>query len=146
MVNPQAFLVVGHSQWGKSKTLWALTNDQRGWVTLDGKQFFVRLMSNNDVPDSYEKFINSLGPIKKPLVIAAYCPERPPYPFITALAKKYNLILWILEHNYADTASITPDEIQSLHKFGKVECYSLRRSEAVARASALMQFIQVNAK
>jgi hypothetical protein len=144
MVNPQAFLVVGHSQWGKSKTLWALTNDHRGWVTLDGKQFFVRLMSNNDVPDSYDKFINSLNPTKKPLVIAAYCPEKSPYPLITTLAKKYNVLIWILEHNYADTASITSTEIQNLRQFGNVECYSLRRSEAVARASALVQFIQAN--
>jgi hypothetical protein len=74
----------------------------------------------------------------------AYCPERPPCPFITALAKKYNVLLWVLEHNYADTSSITPTKIQSFHQFGKVECYLLRRSKAVAQASALVQFIQAN--
>ena len=82
MAKNQAFLVVGHRHWGKSTTLRALTNGQRGWLVLEGKRFFVRLMSNDNVPDSYEDFISALDPAKKPLVIMAYCPENPPYPLI----------------------------------------------------------------
>lgn len=144
MANTRAFLVVGHRHWGKSTTLRALTNHQRGWVMLDGKRFFVRLMSNDDVPDSYEDFINGLDPAKKPFIIAAYCPENLPYPLITALAKKYNVFLWVLEHNYHDTAAVAASEIEALRKFGKVECYAQRGTEAASRGAALAQFVKAN--
>jgi len=54
-----AFAVVGHRDWGKSTTLRSLAGNRR-WVTLNGKRFFVRLMSNDDVPRKYQKFIEQL--------------------------------------------------------------------------------------
>ena len=110
MNRSKAFLVVGHRNWGKSKTLRALTNDEYGWVTLHGKHFFIRFMSNDDVPSKYSEFIEALDPTKKPLVIVAYCPEQSPYVLIDAISKKYDLFIWVLQHNYGCTREISESE------------------------------------
>src|SRR6266705_5335319 len=94
---PTAFAVVGHRNWGKSTTLRALTG-KPGWAKLDGKDFFVRLMSNDDVPDGYEDFVAGLDPKKKPYVLVAYCPEKGRPRFLVALARKYSVHVFALEH------------------------------------------------
>jgi len=139
---PQAFLVVGHSHWGKSTTLRALTGSARiKKIVIDGKGFFVRKMSNDDKPRDYSDFISNLDPTKKPLVIMAYCPETV---LINALAKKYELFFWILEHKFDDTTSISASEIEALRALGHVECYSHRRTSGAIRGAALTDFIRAN--
>src|SRR5579859_6089333 len=72
----KAFAVVGHKQWGKSKTLAALTNEdthQRRCV-IKSQEFFVRRMSNDDVPPSFYARLGNLTPERWPYVILAMCP------------------------------------------------------------------------
>ena len=154
MDKSRVFLVVGHSNWGKSRTLRALTNGvlTKGlhpWITIDERQFFVRMMSNDDVPSSnptsYPTLIHNLTPEQIPFVIMAYCPEKDSSsPLITALAKKYEIFAWVLEHKYDCKESIKESEIKALRKFGMVECYTPKHTEAEARATALVQFIRTS--
>jgi hypothetical protein len=150
MAKGKAFLVVGHRHWGKSRTLRALCDDKKGgWVIIKGKRFFVRLMSNDDLPDSYLEFIESLDPAKKPLVIMAYCAESPPHALATALGKEYDLFFWVLEHKfkgrpYRGEDSVSAGEIEQLRKLGTVECYADRGAEAHVRAGALEVFVMAN--
>jgi hypothetical protein len=144
----RAFLVVGHRHWGKSRTLRAVTNGKSGgWIKLNGKWFFVRLMSNDDIPksnpDSYREFVTRLDPGQKPLILLAYCPETSPYPIIRALAAKYELFMWVLRHDYHRTRTISADEINALTRFGTVECHE-KVSEATVRAADFQRFITSN--
>ncbi len=74
----------------------------------------------------------------------AYCPEESPHPLISALAKKYDVFVWVLQHKYNDTASMEASRIEALRTFGQVECYGQRRTEPAARGAALAQFIKTN--
>ncbi len=68
--------VVGHANWGKSKTLSALTNGNYRLrrTTIAEDEFFIRRMSNDDQPKGYIKFMLSLDPALRPYLIAALCP------------------------------------------------------------------------
>src|SRR5580700_698846 len=129
-IKGRAFLVVGHKHWGKSRTIRALTNEYYGWVKLEGKWFFVRLMSNDDKPEGYGKFIKHLDPAEKPLVIIAYCPEDESPEFLSMLAKKYDVFLWVLRHNYRQTEEILPSTIAKLRSSGTVEYYQEKREDS----------------
>jgi len=65
MAKGKAFLVVGHKHWGNLQPLKPLTDGnsipahRENWVKLF---FFVRRMSNDDVPDSLIELVNSLDP------------------------------------------------------------------------------------
>lgn len=70
-----AFLV-GHSDWGKSRTLRELTDGvhQKRYVSIGKSMFYIRRMSNDDLFEDYKDFMNSLDPAVRPNVIAALCP------------------------------------------------------------------------
>jgi hypothetical protein len=70
-MNPQAFFVVGHSNWGKSSTLKALAAPpQVRKVVVGGRTFFIRRMSNDDRPNDWVAFIKGLRPADRPYVHA----------------------------------------------------------------------------
>lgn len=140
--------VVGHTQWGKSSTLRALTNDDfyQRRATIGGLEFFIRRMSNDDKTLEYIEFMKSIDPTTKPNLIAALCPqfEDPDAKtelILTTLHKKgYQLFFWVIEHQYGTDAVVSTKEIQSLRKFGKVEVFS-KIAEAVARSRSFRQFV-----
>jgi len=74
MNNKKIVFVVGHENWGKSKTLKALTDNNRYVKNyeLGGHEWFIRRMSNDDQPDGYYDFMDVLS---KPYLIAAFCPN-----------------------------------------------------------------------
>ena len=139
MPTPQAFLVVGRANWGKSRTIRALTGGKRGWVHLLGGNFFVRRMSNDDPPVTrYEKFIGRLRPARHTLVVAPYCPEtRGKAPVLAAWARKYKLRFFVLAENFHGGRRIAAGQVAWLRRHGAVEVFAGAGVPATLRAAAL---------
>src|SRR5688500_7379453 len=106
-----AFVLVGHKNWGKSRTLKALSDDnahlQR--ITIKSYNFFIRRMSNDDVfktfPNKFTNFVKELDPDLLPYLIITLCPsfrdKLPKTEFVLQnLAKKYELFFFVLRYKY----------------------------------------------
>jgi len=140
--------VVGHAHWGKSQTLRALTSGafRLRRTTIDGIEFFIRRMSNDDQPAGYIEFMKTIDPTFRPHLIAALCPQFDDLAAATSTilttvrANGYQLFFWVIEHQYGTTEVVSEKEIQQLRGFGKVEVFSLS-AEATARARSFKQFI-----
>jgi hypothetical protein len=153
MERAKAFFVVGHKHWGKSSTLRALTDgsSHRGWWRIGSDRFFVRRMSNDDIPDDFYTLLGKLDPAEKPLVIITLCPtfedEEARAKLIGALQdfkRKYELYFFVLRHSYSDERQISDDEIANMKRFGTVDKFSSRRTEMGERGKALEKFIQAS--
>jgi hypothetical protein len=148
MTKGKAFLVVGHKHWGKSTTLRALTGGNRFLRTwkIGSTLFFVRRMSNDDIPDSLIELVNSLDPKTTPRVIATLCPtfnDKKAVPalleILGTLKRKYELFFFVLRHK-CDNPSVTipDDEIDKLERYGTVEQFHPEG----ARAQKIAQFFK----
>lgn len=147
MSNKKIVFVVGHENWGKSKTLKALTNNSR-YVRnyeLGGLTWFIRRMSNDDRPDGYHTFMDNLT---SPYLIAAFCPNFDDERIEITINlldklndKGYKLYFWVLKTQFTSGVSMSRDYIEKLKNFGKVEVYS-KRSEASIRATELRKYIE----
>jgi hypothetical protein len=141
--------IVGHERWGKSETIRALTHGDyyQRKITISGIVFFVRRMSNDDKPEEYIRFVKSIDPSCKPCIIAALCPNferrkaRTRYVLETLQMKGYELFFWVIESQYKTSNVVTPQEIQRLRGFGKVEVYA-KRTEAGVRSRSFRRFIK----
>lgn len=147
MNKPIAVLIVGHADWGKSRTLRELTNGnfRQRRITIKGTEFFIRRMSNDDDPEGFIIFVENLDATAKPQLLATFCPKftatgRAKYILQTLQNKKYKLYFFIIEHQYGTDEVVTRDEIANLRQFGTVKIYS-QRSESAERARALRTFI-----
>jgi hypothetical protein len=129
MHKPSVVFVVGHSNWGKSKTLRALTNDNYRVhrTTISGVEYFVRRMSNDDLPESFIKWMTTVQPEKWPDILAALCPdfddpEKETADVLQALKDKgYRLFFWVLHKKFGANEFVQSSEISRLRTFGKVE-------------------------
>ena len=159
MEKGKAFFVVGHRNWGKSKTLQALTKGSRKRrIEIKTKQFFIRSMSNEDVPDSFNKFLKKLDPNRKPYLIVALCPKfdqrstntnKPSTEeMLQQLRRKnYKLFFFILVHQWHENGygRISENDIKRLEKFGEVKLYSSndkRDNANVTKAKELRKYIE----
>lgn len=148
MTQPRAVFVVGHSNWGKSRTLRALTdgNAHRRYVQLRGVEFFIRRMSNDDRPDEFYAFVNSLRPSHTPQLIAAFCPSfgdpRAQRCLDHLVHHGYGLFFWVMRRAYLAARVVTADEIGRLRASGTVEIYDRGDAEDGVRATALRQFVE----
>jgi len=149
MPNGRIAFVVGHANWGKSKTLSALTNGNYRLrrTTIAEDEFFIRRMSNDDQPKGYIEFMLSLDPALRPYLIAALCPQfddptAATNSILTNLrAKGYQLFFWVIEHQFGTDEVVTAKEIQRLRGFGKVEVFSAT-AEAGSRAKSFKNFVK----
>jgi len=148
-----AFVLVGHKNWGKSRTLKALADGSSHLQTLSIKShdFFVRRMSNDDVPEKlpnrFTDFVKNLEPNSCPYLIVTLCPS-----FIDSLpktkvvlqelVKKYQLFFFVLRYKYGRDKEISDDEIERLKRFGEVKVFSTKNAEAEVRAKAFRAFIE----
>jgi hypothetical protein len=146
--------VVGHENWGKSETLRALIDISDGHgrkVTIDGSEFLVRRMSNDDKPRSYRNFMNS---ISRPYAIAALCPKfkklqnyDDPMKVIDAVLQSlrergYGLFFWVIEHKWREPARVIGrEELAELRQYGTVGMFQGRDVEAGERARRLRSFV-----
>jgi hypothetical protein len=141
--------VVGHGDWGKSKTLKSLTNEnwRKKYVKISNHEFFIRRMSNDDKPKGYFDFMKSLSPEKKELLIAALCPnferENAQTEEILNLLKEkgYHLYFWVIECQFGTNEKIKPDEVSKLRDFGDVYVLSTKESSDM-RAKILQTYIE----
>jgi hypothetical protein len=133
MAKGEAFLVVGHKNWGKSATLKALTDDcryYRSWSVGD-VEFFVRRMSNDDKPKDFLDLVTGLDPAITPNVIATLCPtfnDKKLLPLLLqilgTLKRKYELFFFVLQHQGMRPANTIPDdEIDKLQRYGTVKVF-----------------------
>jgi len=162
MEKGKAFFVVGHSNWGKSKTLRALMKENRKRCIIIKKvEFFVRSMSNDDVPDSFIKFLKKLHPNRKPYVIATLCPKfdkrstntkKPSTEeMLRSLRKRYELFFFVLVHQWHGKGNgrIRDDETKKLRKFGDVKLYltnNNRDNADVTKAREFKRYIESKLK
>jgi hypothetical protein len=148
MSKPKVFFVVGHSNWGKSETLRALTGGSHRVrrTTISGVEYFIRRMSNDDLPESFIKRMTTINPANWPNILAALCPdfddpEKKTAVVLQALRDKgYELFFWVLHGQYGTGALIQPAELSRLRTFGKVELLS-EAAEASARSKKFKAFV-----
>jgi hypothetical protein len=123
---------VGHSHWGKSSLLRAMTdgNPYQKKVTIMNTEFFVRRMSNDDQPKGYVEFMRALIPQSRPNVVAAFCPkfssngDTDPAILQPLQHKGYELFFWVMRHQQGPGGGIVTDsEIDAMHKAGKTEVF-----------------------
>jgi hypothetical protein len=143
----KVFLLIGHSNWGKSETLYHLTNKNRRkkYFKINEEWFFVRRMSNDDNELSLDKFIKSATKYKSHLIVA-FCPtfeKGSAYQLLKELAKNFEINSFVLLHKYDGSNSITKEELKSLKQFGRVEVLE-ERQEATLRAKGFEDFIVNN--
>ena len=103
--------VVGRRSWDKAHTLKALTDGNslfRYW-RIKGQQFMLQRWTDDDMPGSYEDFVNQLHPENSPRVIAAICPQmfgedrsEQLVRLLTTLKRKYELYFFILRNKGND--------------------------------------------
>jgi len=148
MEKGKAFIVVGHSNWGKSRTLKALTDGSTYTrsIKIKLKDFFIRRTSNCDKPNSFKEFINNIDQQDKPFLIITLCPDfgdpaKKTEVSIQELYKKYQLFFFILKHKYKSDEIITATEIARLKLFGEIKIFGDKDTESEERAAIFKDFI-----
>ncbi|MCR4288543.1 MAG: hypothetical protein NUW09_11100 [Deltaproteobacteria bacterium] len=154
MSKGKAFVVVGHSHWGKTFTLNALTEECGGGrgkrsVNIKNKKIPIKKMSNDDEPDRGE---NLLGFIKKraasqtQAIVMPFCPnfsderKKETKEILKTLNSFYDIFFLVLKNAYNDTRKIVPSEIGELERYGVVEEIS-GKLECEVRAEKFKNFI-----
>ncbi|MGD0090813.1 MAG: hypothetical protein ABSE73_12910 [Planctomycetota bacterium] len=155
MAKPFAFVVVGHSNWGKSWTLKALTGGSwhRKRVRIKGHDFFIRRMSNDDDPkppnEADRQSLLDFARKEKGFrpVILALCPafqEEKTAQLLDVLREKFTLKFWVMKKKFGESDKVvTCEEIGKLRTYGIVEVFA-EEVEANSRAAALRHFIDQN--
>jgi energy-coupling factor transporter ATP-binding protein EcfA2 len=154
MQQKRVAFVVGHENWGKSRTLEALKQlcgHEGRRVTIGGCEFLVRTMSNDDMPESYLNFARAAS---RQYLIAALCPKFKEFgnydePMKTAdeilhtfRGKGYQLFFWVIEHKWADAGEVVAQqEISELQHYGTVEIFTGVDAEAPIRATEFRTFV-----
>jgi hypothetical protein len=123
----KCFILVGHSHWGKSKTLEALTGKDLGRhlkiEAIDEQlEAYVRRISNDDDEDALLKFSADLAlRIKQDYLILTFCPKisasEKCQAILSNLKSVYDLYFFVLMENYQQTLHITDEEIALLEKY-----------------------------
>jgi hypothetical protein len=148
MEKGKAFFVVGHRNWGKSKTLQSLKNGSKKQnIDIKKTKFFIRIMSNDDRPESFVNFFIKLDPNQKPYLIATLCPKFDGnVPDINGILRQlkenYKLFFFVLVHQWHENGNgrITESEIEKLKKFGEVKLYSANDKRGNANVTKAKEF------
>ena len=150
----KVFIIVGHSNWGKSETLAKLTSENRRLrhILLFGQNFFVRRMSNDDDAKSLFNFTERVDKIWENFLIMTLCPNfgdemrQDTLKILNNLQKEFDEILFfILRHSFSDARIITQLEIDQLKEFSNN--FFILESEHIEsnlRAEQFQLFIQDN--
>jgi hypothetical protein len=156
VIRGKAFAIVGHKQWGKSKTLAALTdgNTHQRRCVIKSQEFFVRRMSNDDRPPSFYDRLDDLCPDRWPYVILALCPtfadKKRRSQLNRALhnfRKRYQLFFFVLRTDYyKQRRRISDEELDALSRFGKVKVFSDSKADPKKRARSLKMLISSSLK
>ncbi|WP_287497027.1 hypothetical protein [Pandoraea sp. CB10b_02] len=148
MSKPKVVFVVGHSNWGKSQTLCALTHGSHRVrrTKIDGIEYFIRRMSNDDQPEGFVKRMKAMHPDRWPQILAAVCPdfddpEKDTAAVLQSLRDSgYKLYFWVLGCQYGTNNRIPSADISRLRSFGDVEIFD-EIAEADVRARKFKAYI-----
>ncbi|MDY3338690.1 hypothetical protein PG279_05810 [Riemerella anatipestifer] len=123
----QIFLYVGHSNYGKSYALKALTdgNSHKKSTQINGKKIKVRKMSNDDDENKLLNFVQDIKNSDYKYYVIAYCPKQEKSKnakkILNILKEFGNLFFFVQKNRYSNNEEILPEEIDGLKKYGKVE-------------------------
>jgi hypothetical protein len=145
----KAFILVGHSNWGKSKTLYHFTGQTYVHsFMINGKNLEIKRMSNDDIYEELFPAIERLINREIDYLIIAFCPNfvdprKKAEEILKKLREKYNLYFFVLHKKYGSNKYISEDELVILKSYGIVENFSLSE-DANNRAEAFKKFIESN--
>lgn len=147
----KAFLVVGHSNWGKSWTLRKLTNDnvRQTRISINEQGFFIRRISNDDNPDSLLKFAQKGIHNKGNNVILTFCPnfeKKESKEILELLNPHFELHFFVIKYQQHPKKDgvVSDTEIKELRKYSdKSEIYS-KKDLPKNIADDFQKFIQAN--
>ena len=148
MARARAILVVGHENWGKSRTLQALTGGQQRSAMFGSTRVYVKRMSNDDDPLQLEKYFRDLNPAVQTRVLVAFCPKLAPPDtsarnLLAILQPGYDLLFWVQRDSYPDQRVISPAELAAMRACGRVHVFPGRAAD-VQRGADLRRFILAN--
>lgn len=154
----KVFVYVGHSNWGKSRALKIITNNNSHQKTVQISQYNVRVrkMSNDDDGTGLLDWVRTFPRQAYDRFIVAFCPNSPPVSgsatlqqnialdILIELQKNNILYFFVQEEKFNFSQNrITPQEINWLRTFGTVQILSGQNSDTV-RAAEFHKFVTLN--
>lgn len=146
-MKPRMFLVVGHSHWGKSRTLRALTGGRLlRSITIGGANLHIRRMSNDDRPEELEAHFRHLANDGNRDAISALCPkltgaDQTAADLLDILTPTYEILFWVQQRSFRGDRFISSAEVAAMKSRGVVHVYD-QHGEALDRARDLRAFIE----
>lgn len=147
----KAFIVVGHSNWGKSFTLINLTGSRhKMWIKINDEWLKVKKMSNDDIPKGpggLLDFVEASIKSKYAYIALALCPnfvdaDRETEHILQTLSPQYTLFFWVMRERYGDrNTQVTEDQINRLKQWGTVEVFE-GQAEDTQRAVSFKKYIE----
>lgn len=152
----KVFIYVGHSNWGKSRTLKVITggSSQQRTAQIAGHTVKVRKMSNDDIETALLEWVRTLPHLQHNRFIMAFCPHVYPQngnpttsqqialDILIELQKTNDLYFFVQQEQYGHGQNtITQNEILWMQNFGVLEVFK-GQAEATQRAQSFLNFIQ----
>jgi hypothetical protein len=146
----KAFLLVGHENFGKSRTLVELTESKNSLRTSIGnKDFALKRKSNDDIGEELLNYVKDILKNKDyEYLLACFCPNftdsnKCSMKILETLKKECELYSFVLMKQFGRNKFVSQDEIESLKKYSNVLRYSASE-DARERADALAKYIKKN--
>jgi len=154
----KVFIYVGHSNWGKSRALKVLTNNDSYQRIGQIGQFniCVRKMSNSEYSQGLLEWVKDFPKMKHQRFVITFCPVFQPkngnemweqmiaWNILYELQKTNQLYFFVQEEKYNfPEERITQEEINWLKNFGMVRILQGQKPDT-ARASEFLNFMLVN--
>jgi hypothetical protein len=150
MKKGKAFLVVGHANWGKSRTLKYLTggNVHVRNFPIGGNRFLIRRMSNDDYSENFSDYVINLNQEHDQYIIITFCPniddrKNETIKLLKILSSKYDLYAFVLKYQYNSENTVADESINLLKNYcNLINIFEMKHADANHRASSLYDFIK----
>jgi len=146
----KAFLLVGHENFGKSKTLVELTESRNSQhIYIEKKYFALKRKSNDDIGKDLLKYVKDILKNKYcEYLLLCFCPDfkdqkKYSVQILETLKNECELYFFVLMKQYGRDKTVTSDEIKELKKYGDVFQYATS-DDAHDRADELVKYIKKN--
>lgn len=147
----KAFILVGHSNWGKSETIFSLKDNdiKKQHVIIKNRWILVRSRSNDDIRKELLVMIKKIVKLDYREIIVLLCPKfdkrdsHNTLKILNELLKKYKLYFFVLEKKYGFDKTIKRTEVGKLKKFGKLKILKGAK-ESKVRAKEFKKYILEN--
>jgi hypothetical protein len=146
----KAFLLVGHENFGKSRTLVELTKSRNSQHTLiENKYFALKRKSNDDIGKELLNYVKGILANKDcEYLLLCFCPnfidsKKCSEKILETLKKECQLYSFVLVKQFGTDKKVTQEEIENLKKYSNVFEYN-ESEDARDRADALVKYIKKN--